>query len=367
MAFSVHSVINRQSDVWKMLHGWPKIELHRHLEGSLRLPTLIDVARQYDIPLPAYDIDHLRPYVQVTDADESTATAFLSKFAVLRQFYRSLDIIHRITREAIEDAATDNVKYMELRFTPHALAKQNGHGYPDIIATVCEETARAASDFDISVRLIVSVNRHEGVAIAREVLDAALAVNGGLIVALDLAGPEVGHSAQPFLDVFRRAQEAGLHATVHAGEWDGPANVREAVEVLGATRIGHGVRAVEDSSVIQLLRERAVTLEVCPTSNLQSGVVAHIDQHPLIDLTHLRVLTTINTDDPSISNLTLTDELALAHTGLGLSLEDIRRNILNGVNAAFAPEDERAELRQRFQTLLGMDGTRPLSPGRLTT
>jgi adenosine deaminase len=357
VAFNVESVVNRDSDLWKTLRAWPKIELHRHLEGSIRLPTLIEVASQHDISLPAYDVEELRPYVQVTDEDDSSSAVFLSKFNVLRQFYCSMDIIQRITREAVEDAARDNVRYMELRFTPHALARQNSYTYEEVIALVCEESTRTAAEKGIRVRLIVSVNRHESLEIAEQVLDAALATKGCALVAMDLAGQEEGYSARPFKDLFDRAKAEGLCLTVHAGEWQGAANVGEAIEVLGADRIGHGVRSVEDSRVIQLVRERGTTLEVCPTSNMQSGVVARLEQHPLIDLGYLGVNTTINTDDPALSGISLTDELVLAHVGLGIPLDKIRQNILNAAKAAFLPPAERVELVAEFRSELGMDDT----------
>jgi adenosine deaminase len=362
VAFNVRTVIDRDSELWQTLWAWPKIELHRHLEGSIRLPTLIEVAREYDITLPAYDVEQLRPHVQVTDEDEATFAVFLSKFSVLRQFYCSLDIVRRITREAIEDAAQDNIRYMELRFTPHALAQQSGLPYADVIGAVTEETQRAEKDFKTRVRLIVSVNRHESVDIATQVLDAVLALNHGVVVAMDLAGQEPDYSAHPFRPVFERAKEAGLHLTIHAGEWKGAENVRDAIEVMGAERIGHGVRAIEDERVVRLITERGITLEVCPISNLHSGVVSQPQHHPLLDLANLAVSTTINTDDPSLSNTTLTDELALAHTGLGMSLGMVKTNILNAARAAFLPEPERIALLSEFRTALGMDDTQPMPP-----
>lgn len=364
MAFNVESVVNRDSDIWKTLWAWPKIELHRHLEGSIRLSTLIEVAGTFNIPLPALNEAELRPHVQVTDEDEASATAFLSKFNVLRQFYCSMDIVGRITREAVEDAARDNVRYMELRFTPHALTRQNNYTYQDVIALVCEEASRTAAEHGIRVNLLVSVNRHESVEIAQQVLDAALATRNGSLVGMDLAGQEEGYSARPFKDLFDRAKAAGLHLTVHAGEWQGASNVREAIDVLGAERIGHGVRAVEDSRVIQLVRERGTTLEVCPTSNMQSGVVAHLGQHPLIDLGYLGVNTTINTDDPALSGISLTDELAMAHVGLGIPLDQVRKNVINAAGAAFLPPDERAQLIAQFRSHMGMDETLLKRPSR---
>jgi adenosine deaminase len=359
VAFNVQHVIDRESALWKTLWAWPKIELHRHLEGSTRLSTLVEVAREYDIPLPAYDVEHLRPYVQMTDKDEAHYAVFLGKFGVLRQFFRSMDIVRRLTYEAVEDAALDNVKYMELRFTPHALARQNNHSYEDVIAFVGEETARAARDFDIRVKLIVSVNRHESVEIAEQVLDAALAIENDDIVAVDMAGLETDHPVEPFRPFFERAKAAGLYTTIHAGEWAGPESVAEALEDVQPDRIGHGVRAVEDSSVIRAVRERGITFEVCPTSNLQSGVAARMDLHPLIDLIGLGVPTTLNTDDPSLCNITLTDELALAYAGLGLSMDMIKENIIHAARVAFLPDDERAAMVAWFEDALRNSAASP--------
>jgi adenosine deaminase len=291
--------------------------------------------------------------VQVSDDDEADFGVFMGKFNVLRQFYRSLDIIRRITREAVEDAAGDQIRYMELRFTPHALARVNNHSYEDVIRCVCEEADRAQADFGIQVKLIVSFNRHESILIANRVLDAALLFNGEKnIVGIDLAGLEVGHPARPFQTLFEQAKKAGLHLTVHAGEWEGAANVRDAIVDMKAERIGHGVRVIEDSTVIQLVRERHVTLEVCPTSNLHTGVVHYLHHHPLGDLLYLGLPVTINTDDPSLSNITLTDELVLAHVGLGLPLDMLKTATLNAAQAAFLPEPERAALVAEIQTAL---------------
>ncbi len=293
----------------------------------------------------------------MTSEDEATSAVFLSKFDVLRKFYCTMEIVRRIAREAVEDAANDNVRYLELRFTPHALHLQSALSYEEVIANVAEEVAKAQEKFGVRTRLIISVNRHEPVEVAEQVLAAALEINHSEIVAIDLAGRELGYSAQPFREVFMRAKDAGLYITVHAGEWDGPDNVREAIEVLEANRIGHGVRAVEDSQVVQLVRERGVTLEVCPTSNMQSGVVAKLEQHPLIDLNFLRVRTSINTDDPSLSDITLTDELVLCHVGLGMPLHRIKSNVLNAVKAAFLPDHERQGLIKEFSSAMGMDDT----------
>lgn len=352
MAFEVTDAVDRSSALWQMLKSLPKIELHRHLEGSIRLETLVDVAMRHDIPLPSYEPGFLRPFVQMTRDDKATSAQFLTKFSVLRQLFVSEDVIRRIAYEAVEDAATDNVRYMELRFTPYAQAKLMGFPIPDVVRWVCEAVQKAALQHDIHVNLIVAVNRHESVDIAAEMLSAAIAFKDQGVVGFDLCGNEVNYPAAPFVDLFEQAKAANLGIAVHAGEWDGPDNVRHAVDVIKTHRIGHGVRAVEDSITLQTAIENKVYFEVCPTSNLQTGVVTRLDQHPLLDLYYLKAHVTINTDDPCIHNITLTDEYALLVQGLGLPLPYVRTCILNSIACSFLPQPDKDDLLAEFEPFL---------------
>jgi adenosine deaminase len=337
------------TDLRSFLTAIPKIDLHRHLEGSIRLSTLLDVAHQYAVDLPERTLEGLRSYVQVTAEDANDAAHFLKKFTMLRRFFCAPEVIRRVAYEAVADAAADNVKYLELRFTPQALAKLKNFSFWDVIGWVCEGIADAQAKFDIRVGLIVSVNRHESFGEAERQLRAALDYRTHGVVGFDLCGLESGYPALPFLDVFNQARAAGLGITVHAGEWAGPNNIREAIQKIGARRIGHGVRIIEDSRVVQLARDQGVTFEVCPTSNVQSGVVYAMEHHPLVDMNFLGLATTINTDDPSISNITLTDELSNVVKKMGLSLKDIQRSIVRSAGAAFIPDSERARLLASIQ------------------
>ena len=321
----------------------PKVELHRHLEGSLRLQTMLDVADAHGITVPA-NIMHLSDMVQVQDEDPLTFQNFLAKFNTLRLFYKSPDVIHRVTREAVEDAARDNVRYMELRFTPVALSRAERFPLHDVMDWVCTSTADAADEFDIQVRLIASVNRHESPELAEQVAWLAAAHIERGIVGMDLAGNEAEFSAMPFVGLFNEAKQAGLRLTIHAGEWAGADNVREAVEDLGAERIGHGVRVMEDESVIALVRERGTVFEVCPTSNYQSGVVPALSAHPLPRMLQAGLNVTINTDDPSVSRIDLSHEIKLVREDLGVPLDVLKERILAAAKAAFLPEGERNEL-----------------------
>ncbi|MEN8173837.1 MAG: adenosine deaminase [Chloroflexota bacterium] len=326
----------------------PKVELHRHLEGSLRVKTLMETAAAYNIPTNG--IAALRSLVQVGDHDPYTYQNILSKFAVLRQFYRSPEIIERITREAIEDAAQDNVRYLELRFTPVALSRAGNFPLAEVIDRVIAGAQAGQDAWGLTTRLIVSVNRHESTGLAEKVAHLAADRIDKHIVGLDLAGNEAEFSAKPFVGIFREARQSGLKITVHAGEWDGAANVVEAIEELSAMRIGHGVRVLEDQRAVALALERAIPFEVCLTSNYHSGVVASLDAHPLRHLLDLGLNISLNADDPSISNITLGDEFYLASERLGLPLSVLGNCIAAGARAAFLPKKEKTALLASIQT-----------------
>jgi adenosine deaminase len=346
---------NGSSGLLETVRALPKIELHRHLEGSVRLTTLVEIAQQYGIEMPEYDVETLRPFVQMMPTEPRTWQNFLAKFPTLRQFYRSPEIIRRITREAVIDAAEDNVKYMELRFTPKALCSVSQCEMENVVGWVCDTAAETAAEYDIQVRLIVSMNRHESVELGKPVLDYALEFRNRGVVAIDLAGQEAGYSALPFRPVFMRAKAEGLGVTVHAGEWDGAESVWDAVGSLGATRVGHGIRALEDPGIVGILVERGITLEVCPSSNCDSGVVSSLAEHPLPKLHQQGVLTTINTDDPLVSNITLSEEIVRVMSNMGLTLDDMKQHILRAAQAAFLPPSEREALVAKFQQWLAVD------------
>jgi adenosine deaminase len=322
----------------------PKIDLHRHLEGSLRLATLVEVASAYDLDIPARDAASLGPLVQIQPGDPPTHQNFLSKFGVLRHFFCAPEVIRRFTREAIEDAAADNVRYLELRFTPVALSRVQGYTLADVMAWVLETAQETAAETGVRTRLIASANRHESPDLAAQVGTLAAACLDQGLVALDLGGDEANFPAEPFAEIFHDARRAGLGITLHAGEWSGAENVAIAIEQIGVDRIGHGVRVMEDMDVARLARDRGVVFEVCPTSNYQSGVIAHLSAHSLPAMLAVGLDVTINTDDPGISALTLSDEYRLACEVLGLSLRQLRGCVLAAAQAAFLPDTERSAL-----------------------
>jgi adenosine deaminase len=348
----LQSPAKKTTSLRTILHAIPKIDLHRHLEGSLRLSTLAEIARQHGVDMQAYDIEELRPLVQMVD-DEPNFQTFLAKFTILRKFYNTRETVIRIAYEVVADAAHDNVKYLELRFNPVALASHQRFEFTEVTDWVIDGVNKAQKDHHIQVKLIVQIGRHEP-QFAQQLTELAVARRSKGIVAIDLAGDEEHYAAGKFIDVMRWAKEQGLYITAHAGECKNCAvdNILEAIEVIGADRIGHGVQARGHIKIVDLLQRKKVPLEMCPTSNIQTAAVEWITQHPLLSFHRLGIPVTINTDDPSISNITLTDEYLVAIYGIGVPFSALKKMILNAAKAAFLPPPERNKLVERFTQAL---------------
>jgi adenosine deaminase len=337
-----HSPISQQEKYRQI----PKVDLHRHLEGAIRISTLMELARSLEMTLPLQPTLH--SLVQMQPEEDQNFSNFLAKFSTLRLFYRSPEIIKRIAYEAVADAAADHVLHLELIFTPVALSRARGFPMGDVMDWVADTVMQAGQDLGISTRLIASVNRHEPVELAEQTAGLAAERICKGIVGLNLAGNEAEFSALPFANVFRQAKKAGLAISVHAGEWGGAGNVREALEELEADRIGHGVRILEDPEVVELARQRGTAFEVCLTSNYQTGSIPDLTQHPLAKMLEAGLTVTINTDDPSISQIVLSDEYRLALETLGLKRETLNSCIRAAAGASFLPVDEKERLLEKI-------------------
>ena len=323
----------------KFYQAIPKVDLHRHLEGSVRLSTLIDVGRTDGIA--NVGTDYLRSLVQIMEDEPYSFENFLSKFATLRKFFQSPEVISRITYEAIEDAAIDNIRYLELRFTPAALSKAEEFPLGEVMDWVIEAAQEGERENGVITRLIAGVNRHESRDLAEKVIQLAVDRKDDGLVGVDLAGSEADFPATQFIGVFKEAQEAGMHITIHAGEWGGAPNVREAIAAFNAERIGHGVRVLEDPTVVDIAQEHETVFEVCITSNYQSGVVPVLRDHPLPMMLSNGLNATLNTDDPSISQISLSYEYKQACEELSIPLSILFERNLASARAAFLPDDER--------------------------
>lgn len=338
-----------------MRDGYPLVELHRHLDGNVRLETVLDLGRRHGVELPADDLEGLRPYVQVTEP-VSDLLAFLARFEWTRRVFVDYRAVRRIARENVEDLAAEGIDYAELRFSPYFMAEPHGLDPGAVVAAVCDgveeavaaEAAERAPDrtpgLPPRARLIGIISRTYGPEVGWIELEAALAHRGRGMVALDLAGDELNQPGERFVDHFRRAREEGLRTIAHAGEAAGPESVRQAVLGLGAERIGHGVRAIEDPATLDLLAEREIPLELCPTSNLQTSTVASWQDHPLPRFLERGLRVTLNTDDPSISGIDLAHEYRAAQEHLGLTPADCRTFQENALEAAFLTDQERQAL-----------------------
>jgi adenosine deaminase len=333
---------NQVPEVADFYKNLPKVELHRHLEGSLRVKTMMEIVRAHEMDVK--NTGYLRPLVQVDHEVPYTFENFLAKFGTLRLFYKSPDIIKRITWEAVEDAALDNIRYLELRFTPVALSRAEGFPMTQVVDWVIESVQEASAHFDILVRLLISMNRHESVAQAQKAIEIALDKKEQGIVGVDLAGNEADFSGEPFRDLFKAARKNGLKVTIHAGEWGGAENVKQAIEVLGAERIGHGIRVLEDPYTVALARERGTLFEVCVTSNLHSGVVENVTDHPIRKMIQQGLNVTINTDDPSISRINLSSEYQTVNQVLGIPIKVVGERVTAAAQGAFLPADLRTKL-----------------------
>lgn len=311
----------------------PKIDLHRHLDGNIRVGTVLELAQQHGIRLPATTEESLLPYVQITEPAPGLM-AFLEKFQWSVGVLADLAACHRIAYENVEDARREGLDYVELRFSPWFMAQAHGLDVQGVVAAVVEGVNEGQRDFGVKTRLIGILSRTFGVDIAAQELDALLAFRGDL-VAIDLAGDEAGYPAGLFRKHFTKVRDAGLRVTIHAGEAAGAESVWDAIRLLGAERIGHGIRSIEDPALVEFLVDRRIGLECCPTSNVQTSTVPDYASHPLKQLLEKGVLATINTDDPGISGIDLDYEFEKAAPAVGLSPEQIGQARENAVKIAF--------------------------------
>ena len=304
----------------------------------------MDIGRTLDTEIS--EAGELRNMVQITEEENYSFINFLSKFKILRFFYKSQEVIERITIEAIEDAAKDNVRYLELRFSPAALSQTEGFLVEDVIRWVSGATKKAEQLFSVKTRLIVSVNRNESVELAEYIIQSAIDHKSDGVLAVDLAGDEVNYPGLEFTEIFREARQSGLKVSIHAGEWSGPINIRNAICLMNTDRIGHGVRILEDLSTVSIAKERQIPFEVCITSNYLSGVVNSHSVHPFSRMLELGLNVTINTDDPSICGINLSNEYKFVKFSLGITLPILFKRIKAAAEAAFLPYLEKNILLQ---------------------
>ncbi len=319
----------------------PLVELHCHVDGAARPATLIELARAAGVPLPADTPEELAPYVQAAPAGGSL-DAFLATFETFYPALRAPGAMGRLARELVLDMAADGVVHLEARCCP-ALQAGEAHDAAAVLDEVLAGLADGAAATGITTGAIVCLYRTLPVELNERLVDLALARAGRGVVGVDLAGSESRPGA-PCAAAFRRARAGGLPVTVHAGEAAGPASVVEALDLLGATRLGHGVALVRDGALARRAAEAGVTLECCLTSNLATGAVARLDEHPFDELRRAGLRVTLATDDPAVCATRLSREYALAADTWGYDEAQLDALVRTAIDGAFVGPARRAEL-----------------------
>jgi adenosine deaminase len=322
--------------------AFPAIDLHRHLDGNVRLQTILDLGRRYRIALPGETVEELRPHVVVAETMPDLVS-WLEKLYWMTAVLAEPDACRRIACENVEDAASEGLDYVELRFSPYFQALPNGLDPADVVAAIVEGVDEGCARTGMRVKLIGILSRTYGPEACTVELEALLS-RRDRIAALDLAGDEVAWPAELFATHFARARDAGWAVTVHAGEAAHAASIWSALRVLGASRIGHGVRAIDDPALLEYLAEHRIGIETNLTSNVQTGCVPSYEAHPMKRFLELGILATLNTDDPVVSGIDWPHEIEVAAPAAGLTEAEIRTAQRNALEIAFLSDGERREL-----------------------
>ena len=338
------------------LRQLPKAELHCHLDGSVRPATLLELAHEARVQMPKHTPEELADFMRVDDAQ--TLEDYLKRFDVTVSVMQSEEALERIAYELAEDAADDGVRYIEVRNAP-ILNVVQGLTLVQAVEAPLRGLRRAEKDFGIMGRFIICALRHFSPEDSLEMAQLAVEFKNEGVVAFDLAGGEKGNPAARHVAAFNYARQHNLAVTVHAGEGDGAESVREAVHVLGANRIGHGTRLIEDPDLTQYVNDRRIALEICLTSNVQTRVAVSYETHPLREYFDRGLNVTLNTDNRLMSGTTLTDEYVHAAEHLGFTVDELAGIALNGFESAFLPWEERLmlieEASDRIDEMIGSD------------
>lgn len=337
--------------VKRFIEQMPKVELHVHLEGSIRPQTLLQLARRRRVDLPADDVAGLRKWFHFQDFEH-----FVQIYLTCCRCLRDPEDFQLVVEEFLADQERQNVLYTEIHFTigTHLANGVNGGEVADAIH---ETLGTAERRRGVRARLIPDIVRDVGPARADRTLEWALAARDKGVVALGLSGSE-GFSDEPFREHFQVARQEGLHRVAHAGEHEGPGSIRSALEVCQAERIGHGIRAVDDPELMEELIAGQVALEICPTSNLCLGAAPEMLRHPVDQLRRAGLQLTINSDDPVLFATSVTEEYEQLAQTFDYGTADLATLAWTAVRHAFLDREEREQLGEEFRRRLGELGGR---------
>ena len=341
----------------------PKTDLHVHLDGSLRLSTILQLAEMQGVSLPAQDEDGLREAIGCGRTFGSLVE-YLRGFEITLKVLQTAEALERTAFELAEDAHAENVRYMEVRYSP-MLHTQSGLKLTTVVEAVLEGLRRARETLGIQANVILCGIRNISARSSYRMAELAVAYKGRGVVGYDLAGAEADNPAKHHLEAFQLVRTNNINITIHAGEAYGPESIAQALHVCGAHRIGHGVRLRENGDLLHYVTDHRVPLECCPSSNVQTGAVADLGDHPLKLYFDLGCRVTVNTDNRLITDTTVSNELYLMHTKRGVPFQDIKKMILAGFKSSFQPFHERQAALRRVAAELkryGDDGTLKTEP-----
>lgn len=329
----------------KLINGIPKVDLHCHLDGSVRPSTMIDIAIKDNISLPTYDKNLLKKYICVFGKCHSLKE-YLDKFKIPIAVMQNYDNIYRITLELLEDSAKQNIRYIEIRFAP--FNHTSNLSANDVIKAALEARKYALKKYGIMSNLILCAMRHEPPETSIKLVNMAKNFVGIGVVAVDLAGNEEDFPPEIHKMAFKMAKYYGLHCTIHAGETGNPQNIIKAIKLLGAERIGHGVSASKNRYVVEYLRSHNIPLEMCITSNVNTSAVDSYESHPIKSYLDYGLLVTANTDNITVSNTTIINELNLLVKYQNFTSDDIKKIVKNGIQSSFLEKVDKENLYSEF-------------------
>lgn len=322
----------------------PKIDLHCHLDGSLRPETIIEIAKKEGIDISAFDINDIQREI-TAPLECKSLNEYLKAFALPNLVMQSKESLRRITFELYEDAAEENVKYMEVRFAP-LLHTVRGLNVEEIIQSVIDGIKDAEEKHDIKGNVILSCMRTMPVDRAFEVVEKGKQFLGRGVVGIDLCSSEDEGFCEKFVEPISLARKYGYRVTIHAGETGVGKNVLEAVELLGAERIGHGVFIKDCIEAYKIVKERKITLEMCPTSNVQTKAVNNLNEHPIYDFYKDGIKVTVNTDNRTVSDTNMTKECNILFNQFNITYEDYKQIYYNSVESSFADISTKKKLKE---------------------
>ncbi len=324
----------------------PKAEIHCHLEGAIRTQTILDVAKEFNLKLPAYEASELEKHIKVYDQLRDLQ-AVLDAFDIFQNSITSPAVFERISWELFEDCAKQNVKLFEVRFSPDWAFHRHNVNWDASLDGLLHAKERAENDFGMVIGIIAITSRGMGIESCIKTVDWAIR-HRQHVQAVDLADGETLFPIRNFARPILKAKEAGLKVTIHSGE-DTPASaVIETIETVSPDRIGHGIHIIQDIKAVELVKERGITLEINPWSNYLTNSVRTIEEHPLKKLFDLGVRVTINSDDPEVLETNVNDEYRIAHEILGMSMEGIARCNRFAYEASFIPDKEKKKVEKYF-------------------